>query len=245
MDKKNTMLLTVIAVATLLVAVVGATFAYFSINTTAGDNAKTTITGTTPENVSSAIALTGSKDLKLTLSAENMASAKQGTYYYATSSDTPVEDTVNTNRKTHAVVVGTATLQGGASGATYECKAKYKVTVLKSAGEETVSDIEFADEDEAILYLYGEDDSVVVSEDLNPSEDQGLKLSDIIAADTAGKTGEVTFKLTGGDTSTKSLKAALQIKNSDQKQEGHLANKTFVVNLEATTFTCDAVKAGQ
>jgi len=30
MDKKNTMLLTVIAVATLLVAVVGATFAYFT-----------------------------------------------------------------------------------------------------------------------------------------------------------------------------------------------------------------------
>ena len=50
MEKKNMVLLTVIAVATLLVAVVGATFAYFSISTTnnfgggAADQGKTNIT---------------------------------------------------------------------------------------------------------------------------------------------------------------------------------------------------------
>ena len=50
MEKKNMVLLTVIAVATLLVAVVGATFAYFSITTTnnfgggTADQGKTNIT---------------------------------------------------------------------------------------------------------------------------------------------------------------------------------------------------------
>ena len=50
MEKKNMVLLTVIAVATLLVAVVGATFAYFSISTTnnfgggTSDQGKTNIT---------------------------------------------------------------------------------------------------------------------------------------------------------------------------------------------------------
>jgi hypothetical protein len=46
MEKKNTILLTVIAIATLLVAVVGATFAYFTatVNTTNKDNATTTVT---------------------------------------------------------------------------------------------------------------------------------------------------------------------------------------------------------
>ena len=39
MDKKNTLLLTVIAIATLLVAVVGATFAYFSAQTGVGNSA--------------------------------------------------------------------------------------------------------------------------------------------------------------------------------------------------------------
>lgn len=45
MEKKNTILLTVIAVATLLVAVVGATFAYFtaSVTTTNDDNKTTTV----------------------------------------------------------------------------------------------------------------------------------------------------------------------------------------------------------
>ena len=46
MEKKNTMLLTVIAVATLLVAVVGATFAYFSI-TVSGEATSTAATATT------------------------------------------------------------------------------------------------------------------------------------------------------------------------------------------------------
>lgn len=47
MEKKNTILLTVIAVATLLVAVVGATFAYFTATTTAdGTGAGTSDVGT-------------------------------------------------------------------------------------------------------------------------------------------------------------------------------------------------------
>lgn len=45
MEKKNTVLLTVIAIATLLVAVVGATFAYFAASVEGED--KTTITTTT------------------------------------------------------------------------------------------------------------------------------------------------------------------------------------------------------
>lgn len=47
MEKKNTVLLTVIAVATLLVAVVGATFAYFTATTTPEGNAGTIDTTTT------------------------------------------------------------------------------------------------------------------------------------------------------------------------------------------------------
>ena len=47
MEKKNTVLLTVIAIATLLVAVVGATFAYFSADTTTNNNAEVTVTGKT------------------------------------------------------------------------------------------------------------------------------------------------------------------------------------------------------
>ena len=43
-NKKNTILLTVIAVATLLVAVVGATFAYFTAQGGTGTSANVTVT---------------------------------------------------------------------------------------------------------------------------------------------------------------------------------------------------------
>lgn len=49
MDRKNTLLLTVIAVATLLVAVVGATFAYFTAQTGAGASANVTVTTSTSD----------------------------------------------------------------------------------------------------------------------------------------------------------------------------------------------------
>jgi len=52
MDKKNTLLLTVIAIATLLVAVVGATFAYFTAQTGTGQSAKINVTTSTSDSVS-------------------------------------------------------------------------------------------------------------------------------------------------------------------------------------------------
>lgn len=47
MEKKNTILLTVIAIATLLVAVVGATFAYFTAQVTTSNNDNNTVRATT------------------------------------------------------------------------------------------------------------------------------------------------------------------------------------------------------
>ena len=57
MERKNTILLTVIAVATLLVAVVGATFAFFAVQ--ADSNAKVEIETTTAKAADSFVA-TGS-----------------------------------------------------------------------------------------------------------------------------------------------------------------------------------------
>ena len=77
MDKKNTMLLTVIAVATLLVAVVGATFAYFSVS---NSTANATTVDATVEQVGT-VTLSGGADLDITITAAQMAeSAAPATY---------------------------------------------------------------------------------------------------------------------------------------------------------------------
>lgn len=83
MEKKNTLLLTVIAVATLLVAVVGATFAYFGSFTTTVDN-KAGVNVTT-EAAKSSTFLTTAASLKLNVKGSEMlkgtgAASSVGTY---------------------------------------------------------------------------------------------------------------------------------------------------------------------
>ena len=83
MEKKNTLLLTVIAVATLLVAVVGATFAYFgSFTTTVNNQAGVNVT---TEAAKSSAFLTEAAQLKLDVAGAEMLkgdgpAAEVGTY---------------------------------------------------------------------------------------------------------------------------------------------------------------------
>jgi len=72
MEKKNTILLTVIAVATLLVAVVGASFAFFAVQET--NNANVDITTTTAK-ASDVFSATGSGALSLNVTNDVMQEA--------------------------------------------------------------------------------------------------------------------------------------------------------------------------
>lgn len=92
MERKNTMLLTVIAVATLLVAVVGATFAYYGI---IGNNtsSSTALTGNTGLEVGLVTLNNEKTALKLYVTDEDMAQAHVGTRYHA------VDDTASANTK--------------------------------------------------------------------------------------------------------------------------------------------------
>lgn len=69
MEKKNTILLTVIAIATLLVAVVGATFAYFTASVTPQNETNNTV------NVTTHMLTNVSADYGLTVSAEEEGKA--------------------------------------------------------------------------------------------------------------------------------------------------------------------------
>lgn len=73
MEKKNTVLLTVIAIATLLVAVVGATFAYFASNSS--NNTATTIT-TEVAGAADVFTASGATQLNLNVDNSNMATTE-------------------------------------------------------------------------------------------------------------------------------------------------------------------------
>ncbi len=257
MDKKNTMLLTVIAVATLLVAVVGATFAYFAIGATATNNAKTTITGSTENANVGTVTLTGNETLKMELTAADMALANQNHTFYANSDG---KATIDTEQE---LDVGTANLTGGDTGIKYECKAVYKVTYddTDQSPENQVNNGDITwkdgtgdaeDDDKAVLKLFGADTNVTVATKTDGAESgqdnytgdyttDGFKLMDLKTAGEAGKTVHVTFKLTGGSVTEVKLQASLAIANSKKEQQDRLANKQFRINLETESFKCDTV----
>lgn len=72
MDKKNTLLLTVIAIATLLVAVVGATFAYFSAQVDKGQSTSMTVTTSSDDTLT----YSGFKPLYIIANQTNFAQVK-------------------------------------------------------------------------------------------------------------------------------------------------------------------------
>ncbi len=126
MDKKNTMLLTVIAVATLLVAVVGATFAYFAVSVTGDGSTSTNVTGSTSEAPGTVTFATTASDLYLKLSAADMsktAAGSLGKKYYA------VTDQDSRGETETPVGIFTATVDGGPKTQKYSCTGDVKVTL--------------------------------------------------------------------------------------------------------------------
>ena len=101
--KSNTAMLTVIAIATLLVAVVGATFAYFSANTT-GNNGNVTVQATTAAARDVFIS-SGNGNIELSITADKMQQAV-GSNNYDVIADTSTNDSV------------TVSLEAGSSRAT-------------------------------------------------------------------------------------------------------------------------------
>jgi len=210
MDKKNTMLLTVIAVATLLVAVVGATFAYFSVQ--AGDTGVTTAVN---GSVATASIVTGTKyeeNLYLHLSAADMTLANAGNYYA-----TNVNNTATSNHGgkdipvTHRVFG--AVLTDAEAGVKYTCKFNLTATSSLSAS---------AAEGEAFFVLSG----------TNTALDKTYDLKTPVSIDQ-----EITWEFTSTNTE-ELIQAQAYIVNSTDDQSTTLSGATMSVEMNVTNFNC-------
>ena len=116
MDKKNTMLLTVIAVATLLVAVVGATFAFFTASQT-NNSGTSTITATT-ESLSTVFFKGEDSTLTLNTTTANFVDTGVAQDLWASSTGTPAGSA-------QYAEVGKVEIDGEG---TYACDVTVKVT---------------------------------------------------------------------------------------------------------------------
>ena len=115
MERKNTLLLTVIAIATLLVAVVGATFAYFATQVNQTENGLNVLANT---EAASGIFLATGSDLNLTVKGDAMQQSQ------SSESTAVLSNSANTN----LVVTYGAASSGNALSCTYDIVFKWTGT---------------------------------------------------------------------------------------------------------------------
>ncbi len=228
MEKKNTMLLTVIAVATLLVAVVGATFAYFSLSTTGGSN--TTATISTPK-VGQALISTKQESLQLTLTAQDMDKSKAGTTYYA-STDGATKDSAT------PIPIAEVTLSEAQDTAKYSCTTTVKVTADNT--EEDTNMLSSLEKGWAKLTLGG-------------SVTADIDIADLKDTNTREETGTYELEVSSAGSVTKDiLSAVLSFTNTADTEEvpnsgnqNAVAGKTLKVKVEVKEGTCTLASDGE
>ena len=212
MDKKNTMLLTVIAVATLLVAVVGATFAYFAVSVEQGTAGSTNVTGSTPEQPGTVTFANENANLYLKLSAADMGQGSEKTYYAVTTQDSRGTDATPVN-------IIKASVSGGPSGVTYTCKGKVNVTL-------TGEMVEQLEANEAKVVLAGLT-GTGLEKDLNDVKSAGSYSID-----------DATFTVTEG--TDLHITALVSLANTAANQTTRLAGKDLTVQIAlGEGVTCD------
>ena len=195
MDKKNTMLLTVIAIATLLVAVVGATFAYFSISADA--------TGVTTTNVNGQATSTGAitmvtntENLYLKLSAAEMsktAAGESGKIYYATKTATTEQMTNNYLENQSAATFDLATFSLASGETKYDCTYKYTVKITTSGVNTSAITGNLADDIKIVFAGTGiQDTKTMTIGELITAGETGIELSGTALDLTAGVAQKIT-----------------------------------------------------
>jgi len=216
MDKKNTMLLTVIAVATLLVAVVGATFAFFALEPSA-TNTNVSVGATTPV-APGTVTLTGmasegnATPLYLNVTVDQMAQSAQNNKYYAmTSQVTPA-----TSPQLHTL----ATIEAdGDNNAKYDCDYKFTVTATGVDG--------LAAADGALVLTAG----------------TGVTLSTNNVALNAINNTEITADISIADGGETTIKGDIYIENTSSQQNTTLNNKNITITVVGSGFSCTQVAA--
>ena len=224
--RKKTMLLTVIAVATLLVAVVGATFAYFSLSVTNNDGTSTATVKT--GKVPTITMENKNKNLYLSVSTEDMSESNQEKFYFAKTTDCPGESSCNEKADadtpdTYYRDIFTLGIAGSDSDVKYKCTGTLKVSAIEDEWSSIAEQVQPGD----------------LTIGVKDYDDAGSSQTlDMVALKTAGysKDFNISYNITGDD--TKTIKAYIMLKNTDQEQQDYFANKTFKINITADSMTC-------
>ncbi len=208
----------IVAVSTLLVFVIGATYAYFGVGIT-GNNIVTTITGSTPKQT--VIALQSkSNQLSISLTAEQMSptvSSSADKKYFA-----DVNGTVSDNSP--GPVIAAITITGDTAN-TYTCTYKYNI---KATADGIISTYKNHYGFGGIrLWLTG---MTTGSWDITEQKYVTALL---------GTGLEITGSMTiGGSTKTRNLQITFRIDNLKDKDQTFMAGKSETLTITTTLTSC-------
>ncbi len=215
MENKNVVLLTIIAVVTLLVAVIGATFAYFQVNVS-GSTTSAVITAQT-ENVGT-VSLDLGKTLHLNVSAEDMSMGNQDKSYYSTDEEEKEHSDQATFSPLATASLSMATPSSNVT--TYSCH--FKLTVTKSG----------------TMNLENGDATLSLQAGQNVEINNGSDAIDL-SANTITK--EVTFTINSNESVDPKtiVSGSVQLNNTKDDQTDRLAGKTLNVTVSSSEFGCE------
>ena len=249
MEKKNTMLLTVIAVATLLVAVVGATFAYFSLTVSGEATAtkaevttgKTGLFTFTQENQNISLNIASGDMAKGLIDGTDVKSVDY--FAKADGGKTTKNNSTEAEQKpvdTDYISISKLSLSNADSGTKYHCEGKYtiNVTAIETAGSDVLSELKDAiQEADGKLYLKAKGvDGVTMNisnDEIGHPAESGVETVDhsLQSLMSEDKIFWVTYDFTANSSTIDAeLQVALKISNENADQN-YLANRTITVTL--------------
>ena len=213
-EKKKQIRLAIIGVVALLLLTLGATFAYFLINTD-NSTSKSSIKGDISK-AGVATLVPKTDNLHINLSVSDMAEANQGTEYYG--------DELESNPYVLSEEEGTHTISqvqitDGEETTKYSCTAKVVVT-MEIAEENNMGSV--LEPGDLILQFKGN----LISEQLDLSE----------ISEVGTKEYNISFKLKGN--TTEDIQAYIKLINRKENQN-YLASKNLKVDIKTTELSCD------
>ena len=215
-EKKKQKVVILIGLVTLLLAVLGATYAYFQISTNT-ESSNTNITGKTPPK--SLVTLTqGTSNLHLNISASDMSYSNRTKEYYGTDGEDPYVGTEDLGTKTIASVE----LSGGEATTKYSCTAKLTVSKVTEPDAEKDTMIDVLQPGDMILQFKGN----IISEQLD--------LSDL--KENNPKEYNLNFKITGNK--IENIQAYIKLLNKDEPQN-YLSGKKLNIDINTSDLKCN------
>ncbi len=210
-NKKSSMILTIIAVATLLISVIGASYAYFSV--ASNTETKTQVTATTP-NIGT-IGTTGSSSISFNLTDEQLSYSNRNTEWHITEGG-------NVSETSSPITIATMAASTVGESISYNCNGTINITL--SGGEDSIKGVLA----EGSLFVKLGKGSNNISE----LDETVINLSSTNSAITRN------FEYTINKSESASLTADVYFKNTEGIQDD-LADKSINLNITVSTDSCE------